>query len=406
MTSSLLALPRELRDQIYMDYLNLDDNRPMHYLNLLLTNRQIGTEVHAVMLSKSNLFTVSLPASTRLSTELVRMFPGSVVSQPVLRATPIYNHQSTLHITIQDPGETDAQQTRMLMRILDHKPPCALLEFCWTVATASREHSNEIGEYAVRQNIYNISLLTSPNVVSPQHATQDALLLPFRTAWWCFGDVSFSQFTDTELVLEVHAAVTGIPWNSQADMIAYATPYLEVQQERLRGSRNVSSMLSICRETDNLITAIQESAAPPNGSRPLNPVNTRTNLIKLVAPWAKRCMGMINARLRSLVPIDSTISDIRDQIARARSFACELAAPTIGLYDVLASIRGCGRHARRAEYALAMASAWVIIGRQDKIDEYERMFKEKCQFRRDLFDAGTEELRELKERLAAVHTII
>jgi len=53
-----------------------------------------------------------------------------------------------------------------------------------------------------------------------------------------------------------------------------------------------------------------------------------------------------------------------------------------------------------------MASAWTIIGRQDRTDEYERMFEEKCRYRDDIFDAGTEELRELKERLAAVQAII
>jgi len=92
MTSLLLALPRELRDQIYMDCLNFDDDRPIHYLNLLLTNRQIGTEAHALMLSKSNLITVSLPAAAGMSMELVRKFPGSVVSQLVLQTTPIYSH--------------------------------------------------------------------------------------------------------------------------------------------------------------------------------------------------------------------------------------------------------------------------------------------------------------------------
>jgi len=191
-------------------------------------------------------------------------------------------------------------------------------------------------------------------------------------------------------------------------MIAYATPYLDVQQERLRGSRNVSSMLSVCRETDHLINAIQESASLPTHLQPLNQIATRTNLIKLIAPWAERSLRMINARLLSLVPLESVLSiaDIHDQMARARLFAYELAAPTTGLYDALTSIRGGSRHCRRAEYALAMVTAWAIIGRQDKTDEYERMFEEKCQYRREIFDAGTEELRELKERLAAVQAII
>jgi len=348
------------------------------------------------MLGKSNMITVSLSTSAAQSMNLAHKFHSRFVRQ-LAWDSPIYSHQSTLHISISDPEETKSQQQLRLLRILDYKPPRALMELCWTIATAASDNNHAS---RARHRAYRVNLVTPAHVLPNKHATEYALLWPFRTTWWGFRDVSFHRFTDTQLVSEVHAAVTGL-WMFPADMIASTSMYLQAQQDRMQEAFEVASMISICRETANHIAAVQASTSVRSR---LNPITTRTNLLKLTVPWAEATLQTIDARLRSLIPFDSSCSagETEARVGDARQLALELATPSNGLYDILACSFRHERFCRRAVYALAMASAWAIIGGKQEVEDYVRMFETKCYNDRDRFDAGMRVLDELRQQLVVI----
>jgi hypothetical protein len=387
----LLSLPRELRDQVYQAFLDRTAATPRQYLDLLLVSRQVGYEAHAAMMEEANVIIIGLPHGCGLAHHmnsgsgniLTRRLDFRADYDPVIFS---YFYRPTMHISIAEGSDTQ----RMLLRIVDHRPPQALDDLCWTIAT----YQHAVFEPDPRHLSYKVRLLTPDSKLPRDTIMEHGLLNSFRQAWFAYKEVSFQGFADLEDMDNTSTTVTLIPWSSRQQCMDELTRHLAAQLVLLRHASAIPAMRAICVHASRLPSAIM--AAGQNLGGRLNALSTRTEALKAMALWTRQAFLTVNAYICSLVRNNNgnSAAAMASRLAHARSVA-QSAISHDGIYAAIASNRRINGFAK-ANHALVIACAWVIIGNNNEIEIAKQKYELCCRVNAAGYQAGCLTIAELE----------